>query len=137
VVALKGANVNFVVPSQEFICQATEEGNGWYNCTIPSTIIGSWPFGWYNLTMNATRDFYAYAETLQVNSFYINDAPRLSNPQVSPSSATWGTTFVFNVTLTDLDADNETVYFWLRRSGETDWQLIETKLMLVQLLELE
>jgi hypothetical protein len=23
--------------------------------------------------------------------------------------------------------DNETVYFWLRRSGETDWQLIESK----------
>jgi hypothetical protein len=54
--------------------------------------------------MNATRDFYAYAEDLQVNSFYLNDAPRLSNPQVSPSSATWGTTFVFNVTLTDQDA---------------------------------
>jgi hypothetical protein len=32
---VEGANVNFVVPSQEFICQATEEGNGWYNCTIP------------------------------------------------------------------------------------------------------
>ncbi|RLI97718.1 MAG: hypothetical protein DRP00_03670, partial [Candidatus Aenigmatarchaeota archaeon] len=121
---VENGTVDFIVPEKNYVCIGIEEGNGIYNCTIPSSVLGAWAYGWYNLTMNATRPFYPYAETLQPKAFYLADDPDLANPTVSPSSAPWGSQFVFNVTLTDLDQDNATVYLWIRRPGR-DWEVLD------------
>ncbi|RLG20513.1 hypothetical protein DRN74_05300, partial [Candidatus Micrarchaeota archaeon] len=121
---VESATVQFVVENNNYICSAIEEGNGWYNCTISATTTGAWAYGWYNVLMNATRDYYAYAESQQNNSFYLADDPDLSNAVVDSSTGIWGKQFVFNVTLTDLDPDNVTVYFWIKGPGG-DWRQID------------
>ncbi|RLI90751.1 MAG: hypothetical protein DRO89_05290, partial [Candidatus Altiarchaeales archaeon] len=121
-----GASANFTVVNQSYLCQGADQSDGFYNCSIASTVHATWPsYGWYYVEMNASRDFYPNDNDYQQESFYLADEPVLSNQQVSPGSGFWGTEFAFNVTLTDLDEDNVTVVLWLKPSGG-DWTQINS-----------
>ncbi|MEM2868492.1 MAG: hypothetical protein QXR84_08455, partial [Candidatus Bathyarchaeia archaeon] len=125
---VKGATVLFGIEGTDINCLATDEGNGYYSCIIDSSTLSLLPYGWYNVTMNASREFYVNnVSVVKENAFYLADNPKLSNPQVSPGYASWGTKFVLNVTLYDFDYDTKTVYLWLSKDG-TNWFLGGTQI---------
>ncbi|MFH8092821.1 MAG: hypothetical protein QXM38_02680, partial [Candidatus Aenigmatarchaeota archaeon] len=105
-----------------------DEGNGIYNCTFPASQIYSedWPTGWYNVTINATKQYYNDSETyVEQDSFRISTAPELSNAIVISEEGSnvggWGEVWQFSVDIIDPDNDNSTVYLWLNLTG--DWVL--------------
>ncbi|RLG87625.1 MAG: hypothetical protein DRO18_02980, partial [Thermoprotei archaeon] len=119
-----GGSVSFFTDTG-YECVASDLGDGNYTCTIPAATAGAWSYGWHSLTINATREYYTGENASVAHAFYLADDPSLDNPSVDPTSGPWGTTFNFTITLTDLDPDNVTVYFWIRRPGQ-DWMLVDT-----------
>ena len=125
---VSGGDVDFYVVDQSYYTwAATDVGDGNYTCTILSSQTGSWTYGWHQLKMNGTRNYYTVSEINITESFYLADAPDLSLPEVSPASDVWGTNFTFNVSLQDEDPDNVTVKLWIKRPNQ-DWELEDSYL---------
>jgi hypothetical protein len=125
-----GADVRFGVIGEGYECAASGNGSGWYNCTIPASVPDSppvWSYGWYNITMNATMNYYPFSETMQNLSFYLASRPVLSNPGVDEANKGWGKTWTFDVDVTDSDGNNVTVQLWKRKSAGDPWELLGTQ----------
>ena len=103
----------------------TNASGTWKDVNVSGTVTNgtivftntSWISAWdtdYWLSVNSSDD------TLWTNftySFYTNTIPSLSNLNYEPVSASAGTTFSFNVTITDLDNDTQTTYGVIKKSG--------------------
>jgi len=131
----------FYIPNKNYYCTAiNDEGNGYYNCTIPQSTVGLWDYGWYDFRFNAsaictyptTVDCYTPALQLLNDSFYLASRPTISgpgtetNPTVNPTSAPWAQTFEFNSTINNPDGNKVYIYYWKRKTSETGWELIGT-----------
>ena len=95
----------------------TDNYNGTYNCSVVSSSAAE--FSKYNLTMNATKQYYSSSLTTAKNeSFWI---------------VTWGATWTYSATVTNPDTsvykfDNVNVSLWLNRTGI--WELANSTLCL-------
>ena len=99
------------------------EGGGWYNCTKNT---GGKPKGWYNVSIDVSETYYASNSTIKYNLFFLGDKPVLTNPRVDKSSGGWGETYVFAVTFTDADGNEDNVSLW-KSYDDTNWILVEEK----------
>ncbi|UCC91533.1 MAG: hypothetical protein JSV39_04455, partial [Candidatus Aenigmatarchaeota archaeon] len=112
------ATINFTVPQQNYFCTAVnDEGEGWYNCTIPAAdpVTGDWGYNYYNLTMNASKKYYNSSSTLNKQDAFI----LISNPEIltltidsvcartdlnsSCTDFSWGELWKFNASIRDQD----------------------------------
>ncbi|MCK5373076.1 MAG: hypothetical protein KAJ20_01960, partial [Candidatus Aenigmarchaeota archaeon] len=118
--------VNFTMTSQytstPYACTSEiyNESTGYYNCTFDTS--GKDPRG-YNITMNATQQYYLTSITTEVyspatESFWIETRPTLVAPDVTPSSGGWGENHYFTVNATDYDLDTLIVKAWFREDSE-------------------
>jgi hypothetical protein len=106
------------------------EGQGWYNCT--KSTFGK-PRGWYNVSISASKNYYASNSTIKPNTFYLGERPELSDPKVViPDTDTpktrggWGELYEFRVTFKDADLNWNNLSLWKSYDNVT-WQLIEMK----------
>ncbi|MFA6049565.1 MAG: hypothetical protein WC792_06500, partial [Candidatus Micrarchaeia archaeon] len=123
-----GATVKFVVATSggDYVCNAQDEGTGWYNCTIAAGTHNSWDYGWYNVTVNASKAYYNDTNSSYNYSFYLSSAPQLSSVIRTSSGTGWGSSHNFSVTATDLDDNNVTVYLW-KKVGAGAYELEGTQ----------
>ncbi|MBI4182331.1 MAG: hypothetical protein HY520_05180 [Candidatus Aenigmarchaeota archaeon] len=57
---------------QAFACPLTlEEGNGFYNCTVPASMTASWPTGLFNASMLAGKVYYTDGKATKADAFRI------------------------------------------------------------------
>jgi hypothetical protein len=136
---VKGASITFqgyydVTNPSWALCQSvTDNNNGTYNCSKLST--GSADFNNYNLTMNATKQYYNSSITSnKINSFWIVSNPEMWGEvtNISGDAAGWGETWKFSVYVRDLDASDfasfeaMNVSLWFNLTGQ--WQLANSSL---------
>jgi hypothetical protein len=116
-------------------CDATiyDEGNGTYNCTFSASTIDSLPsYGTYNLTVNATKQYYNDSLTWEHDlAFRLLSQPQIKDLSATPSgsgdtSGGWGETWEFQADVFDDDNDNLTVYLWFNYTGE--WELADSQI---------
>jgi len=126
-----GANLTFAIDSgtRTYYCyggNVTDEGNGNYTCHWNST--GA-DLGWYDVTVNATKDYFNYNETFKQDTFLLLEAvnipPELYEPYVTPNPGGWGSIFNFSVIAYDQDGGNVTVYLWYSNSTTGPWNLVD------------
>ena len=79
---ISGATVKFVLSNgtEEYTCDALDEGNGWYNCTWNST---EKPLGNYSVRMNSSKLYYNPNSTLWVDRFTLRPGPPIVNINLS------------------------------------------------------
>ncbi|MBI4181978.1 MAG: hypothetical protein HY520_03350, partial [Candidatus Aenigmarchaeota archaeon] len=71
---VEGAAVSFSAErnGQAFACPLTlEEGNGFYNCTVPASTTASWPAGLFNASMLAGKEYYTDGKAAKADAFRI------------------------------------------------------------------
>jgi hypothetical protein len=111
---------------------AYDEANGYYNCTVPNSSTSGWSTGWYNVTMEASKDYHNSSDVYtKENSFRLVTVPKIQNPVISTSSKGgglsdfgWGETWTFKIDVQDEDNDNLNVSLWVNLTG--DWQLFNS-----------
>lgn len=71
---VSGASVNFTISNgtENFLCNALDEGNGYYNCTWDSA---GKPLGNYSVRMDSSKLYYNSNSTLWVNRFTLRAGP--------------------------------------------------------------
>jgi len=82
---ISGATVTFVLSNgtQEYTCDALDEGNGWYNCTWNST---EKPLGNYSVRMNSSKLYYNPNSTLWIDRFVLRPGPPIININLSSNA---------------------------------------------------
>ncbi len=138
---LSGIDVYFNSTGQygNYSCQigggkADNPSGGYYACNYYQSTAG-WNSagarqGWYNATINATKDYYWNNITLKTEQtkgeFYLYVLPVLNGTTASPTSVGWSLNRSYSINVTDDEADNVTVYLWQRSAGGTGslWQQI-------------
>ncbi|RLF33979.1 MAG: hypothetical protein DRN08_05045, partial [Thermoplasmata archaeon] len=113
-------------------CDATiyDEGNGTYNCTFSASTINTLPtYGLYNLTINATKQYYNHSLTwTKEDAFRLVSEPSITNLAATPAvDGGWGETWTFSATVYDPDQDNVTVSLWFNYTG--DWVLADNTVL--------
>ncbi|MCK5373409.1 MAG: hypothetical protein KAJ20_03660, partial [Candidatus Aenigmarchaeota archaeon] len=82
--------------------------------------------GYYNVTMNASWEYYNPGESTFEEAFYLFAVPLLENPSVTPSIPEgWGVERNFSINVTDDSADTVTVYLW-EKAASGEWKQIGT-----------
>ncbi|MCK4335715.1 MAG: hypothetical protein KAW40_03235, partial [Candidatus Aenigmarchaeota archaeon] len=134
-VYIPGANVNFTINSSagggEFYCTSgiDDLGNGTYNC---SWDFNGKPYGWYDVIMNASDiQYYVNGSRTKYNTFRILphtfSPPDLNNETfIYEQDGGWGENFTFMVNVSDVDAQNVNITFYLSDDNST-WKGIENK----------
>ncbi|MFH1228906.1 MAG: hypothetical protein V1678_00590 [Candidatus Aenigmatarchaeota archaeon] len=123
------------------LCQdssVTDNSNGTYNCSVPTS---SASYSRYNLTMNATKQYYNSSSTMnKTDSFWIVSNPQIygesftTSDQSSLNPNSWGAVWLFNATVANPGMSGYTtseymnVSLWLNLTGQ--WQLINSTLCL-------
>ncbi|MFA4846001.1 MAG: hypothetical protein WC654_05570, partial [Patescibacteria group bacterium] len=103
------------------ICTNTSSANGSYNCTItPSTT------GWWNASLNVSKQYYASNWTHKPNAIFVGYAPALSNAGIDHYAGGWGEQYVFTVRVTDQDLNTNNVSLWMSSDG-ANWALLENR----------
>jgi hypothetical protein len=79
---LSGASVNFTLTNGtvEYTCIATDEGNGYYNCTWDSS---NKPLGNYSIRMDSSKQYYNLNSTLWIDRFTLRTGPPIINISLS------------------------------------------------------
>jgi hypothetical protein len=79
---LSGASVNFTLTNGtvEYTCIATDEGNGYYNCSWDSS---NKPLGNYSIRMNSSKQYYNSNSTLWIDRFTLRTGPPIINISLS------------------------------------------------------
>lgn len=97
---LANASVVFIVSNgtEEYLCNALDEGNGWYNCTWNST---GKPLGNYSVRMNSSKQFYNPNSTLWVDRFVLRPGPPIISISLSSSVIEYGSWVQINATVQD------------------------------------
>ncbi|NOQ55827.1 MAG: DUF87 domain-containing protein, partial [Nanohaloarchaea archaeon] len=108
-------------------CSVVNEADGNYNCTW--NVTGA-PGGWYNITVNSTRQYLNSISKLKINSFFHQINPVIFDASADKSSVVWGndpakSQVTFTVNVTD-DDDTVDVYLWESLGSATGpWTLAD------------
>lgn len=97
---ISGATVTFVLSNgtQEYTCDALDEGNGWYNCTWNST---EKPLGNYSVRMNSSKLYYNPNSTLWIDRFTLRPGPPIVNINLSSAAIEVGNWVQINASVQD------------------------------------
>ncbi|MHA2066354.1 MAG: hypothetical protein ACXABY_18440, partial [Candidatus Thorarchaeota archaeon] len=109
--------VTFTVEEESYTCSGwNDEGNGWYNCTIPSNDMDTWLYDYYNISMQATKKYYnSSIATSKLDTFILVSNPTADTMTVSStpleaiytpftySNYGWGELFTFTAYFQDED----------------------------------
>ncbi|MFH1473362.1 MAG: hypothetical protein ABIE55_00555, partial [Candidatus Aenigmatarchaeota archaeon] len=120
--------------SSPLLCTVYNESDGEYNCTILNTTHNQseWDYGIYNITMNATKNYYNNsATTTEQNSFTLGSEPELTSVTVSSdqggSTGGWGETWLYSANIRDKDSNTVNVSLWAYNlSGTSVWELLNS-----------
>ncbi|MCK5043131.1 MAG: hypothetical protein KAR51_03815, partial [Candidatus Aenigmarchaeota archaeon] len=105
-------------------CNASYAG-GFWSCSISTNFV-DFSKGYYNVTMNASWEYYNPGESTFEEAFYLFAVPLLENPSVTPSIPEgWGVERNFSINVTDDSADTVTVYLW-EKAASGEWKQIGT-----------
>jgi hypothetical protein len=121
-----GATVYFNTNNGEYFL-ATDMEDGYYNYTIPQATVSGWTYGWYNVSANATRQYYPQDVNTTYNySFYLASKPSLASESMTQGLCGdyWGCPANFTVEVTDNDGNNVTVQLWKKVGVTGDWEYI-------------
>ncbi|MCK5593634.1 MAG: hypothetical protein KAI18_00155, partial [Candidatus Aenigmarchaeota archaeon] len=109
----------------------SDEGDGYYNCTIPAASTSGWFTGDYDIKIDSSKAYYNSSETNMYNSaFRLVTVPKVDNSVITSMSAMgssdfgWGEDWTFKVDILDEDNDNVNVYLWANLTG--DWELLNS-----------
>ncbi len=92
-----------------------DEGDGWYNCSWDST--GKDEGDW-DVRMNYSGTYYNNGSVSEGDWFFLDNLePGWSSLSVDPYQEGWGSTFTYNVSITDPENDNVTCELWSNASG--------------------
>ncbi|MFC2143462.1 helicase HerA domain-containing protein [Candidatus Aenigmatarchaeota archaeon] len=123
-VAVTGASpVNLTLlnnNSQQYNCSyVSDEGGGDYRCEINTSNPEVMPARFYNLSIIAQKPYHNNETQIIENSIFIETKPQMTNNNVTSdqggTTGGWGETWYFNVTITDEDLDNVTLYLQLKK----------------------
>jgi hypothetical protein len=93
-------------------CSPINEDNGNYNCTWDST---SKPEGYWNITIQASKTYYSTNTTTFANWFWLeNRPPVVSNLNVTPNAAGWGSLFNYSAYVEDPENDIVTCSLYVK-----------------------
>ena len=95
---ISGAIVSFILSNgtQEYACDALDEGNGWYNCTWNST---EKPLGNYSVRMNSSKLYYNPNSTLWADRFTLMPGPPIVNINLSSAAIEFGSWVQINASV--------------------------------------
>ncbi|RLG79724.1 MAG: hypothetical protein DRO09_04035 [Thermoprotei archaeon] len=97
---------------------------GYYNCTWDSTLKKP---GWWDILVNATKDYYHYNYSEFNDWFYLQNTPTdYSNITVTPNEAGWGATFNYTVNVSDVDYDDVTCTLYISKDGGNTFSSVGT-----------
>ena len=114
-----GSNI-YYCPSSGYV---TNETGNFYNCTWDSSGKAG---GWYNVTMESSKDYYINGSYTRENAFFLITPVVLSNPQVSyPGDGSWGELHNFSVIVNHYADVN--VCLLERISPSDPWSVTECK----------
>ncbi|RLG00752.1 MAG: hypothetical protein DRN49_02540, partial [Thaumarchaeota archaeon] len=102
----------------------TDHNNGTYTYQWDSTAKA---LGWYNLTVEAQKDYYELVNETKVNAFHLGKPPELQLESVDRVVGGWGETWTFTVECRDLEGDSDNVTLWMKRSSTDPWIPVETQ----------
>jgi hypothetical protein len=126
---VKSSSIAFVAKqgSSENLCgSVNDEQNGYYNCTFTTGTGWSGTYGYYNVSMNSTKQYYTNSVTdNRENAFYLATKPELLSPGYSSSGdGGWGESWTFTINVKDIDSGNVNVSLWVNLTGQ--WQLLNS-----------
>ncbi|MCK4927127.1 MAG: hypothetical protein KAS11_01565, partial [Candidatus Aenigmarchaeota archaeon] len=108
-----------------------DEGNGYYNCTIPAASTAGWFTGDYNINFTASKSYYNSSDIYRkISAFRLVTVPEVSNPSITSLTAVgfsdygWGEEWTFSIDILDEDNDDVNVYLWVNLTG--DWELLNS-----------
>ncbi|MDY6778770.1 MAG: hypothetical protein SVU32_08960, partial [Candidatus Nanohaloarchaea archaeon] len=128
-----GANVtslaaNYTVTHTGFTakCKSTlVNAQGQITCSLATD--GSFPLGWYNVSLNTNKTYYNYGTDTIQNAFYHASTPNFTVNDITPQSGGWGESpFNFSVNVSDRDNNTVQVGFWLQHP-DGSWELNATR----------
>ena len=113
-----------------------DESNGNYTCTVSAGSTSTWLLGFYNTTMNASKQYYNSSQFLQVDDgLKLVTDPFIENVIVSTSDSNnpggWGELWTFTTSLYDSDQatyDFERINLSLWYYNNSAWRLLNTTL---------
>ncbi|MFH0929623.1 MAG: hypothetical protein V1818_04740, partial [Candidatus Aenigmatarchaeota archaeon] len=116
------------------LCSVYNESDGEYNCTILNTTHAGvdWNYGTYNITMNATKNYYNNSITKkEQDSFILASKPELKTITVSStqggSTGGWGEKWTYSIELRDNDTNAVNVSLWaFNLSGTNSWAMLNS-----------
>jgi hypothetical protein len=142
---LANATVDFTVQERDYSCvSVNNEENGWYNCTIASSIpeSQSWQYLYYNITMQANKSYYNGSSTkIKKDAFILVSNPKVSGISISTAPLDtgngladygWGENWSVSASIQDDDqrstdySDQLNVSLYVNVSG--GWKMIDSQL---------
>ncbi|MEM5844548.1 MAG: Ig-like domain-containing protein, partial [Candidatus Aenigmatarchaeota archaeon] len=117
---IPGAATIFRIYPGDYSCNpepANDLGNGNYSCTFGTTGL----LGWYDISMNSSKNYFNDTYTLKQNAFQVRRKPSITSYQVSPQQEGWGYNFTVSAYLLDADSgDTLQISLWKSYDG-TNW----------------
>ncbi|RLG19279.1 hypothetical protein DRN74_07090, partial [Candidatus Micrarchaeota archaeon] len=102
----------------------TDYNNGTYTYNWDSTAKA---IGWYNITVEAQKDYYVLVNSTIEYAFYLGNPPELQLESVDKTTGGWGETWTFEVQCRDLEGDEDNVTLWMKKSSTDPWVPVRTK----------
>ncbi|MEK6843499.1 MAG: hypothetical protein AABY04_03340, partial [Candidatus Micrarchaeota archaeon] len=102
----------------------TALGNGTHTFSWSTT---GKDFGFYNVSIQIDKTYYAQANSTKVNSLQLVAGPELQLPTLDKSLGGWGETFAFGVQCRQIDGGIFNVTLWKKLNATDNWAAVETK----------
>jgi len=111
------SSLTFMVEEQSYVCSGVnDEGNGWYNCTVPYSDATGWTYDYYNISMEGDKNYYnKTAFTSEQDAFILVSNPTMDTMSISSqyfediytsgasSDYGWGEQWIFSIFVQDED----------------------------------
>ncbi|MHC4648732.1 MAG: hypothetical protein ACYTBJ_25020, partial [Planctomycetota bacterium] len=136
--------ITLTVEEEAYTCSGwNDEGNGWYNCTIPSSAMNTWLYDYYNISMQATKQYYNDSPTTSYKDrFILVSSPHSDTMTISTTPLEtiytsytttnwgWGELWTFTAYFQDEDHStsnfNDQVNISLYMNTTTGWRFINS-----------
>ncbi|MEM5878377.1 MAG: hypothetical protein QXF12_05875, partial [Candidatus Aenigmatarchaeota archaeon] len=105
----------------------TTIGGGIYYCEKNTTGMRA---RWYNVTVNASQQYYNSNTSLHINPFFVKTMPVVQNLTITPAQDWgWGERYTFTANVTDEDLDDVIVSLYYKPIVFDDWNQINFTLV--------
>ncbi|MFH1257494.1 MAG: hypothetical protein V1658_01000, partial [Candidatus Micrarchaeota archaeon] len=98
--------------------------NGTYNY---SWITSDKIYGYYNLTVQVSKQYYAQSNATQPSALQIVGGPELFLPSLDKGTGGWGETFTFSVQCKQQDGGDFNITLWKKLNNSYGWVEVETQ----------